>query len=492
MQGSQKTSLTKNQRVLLTLLCGAAFLIVLDTATVVTALPSIQSDLGFSAGGVQWVVTGYSLTFGGLMMLCGRLADRFGGRRMFLIGMTAFIVTSWFCGFAWSSEVLVVSRFAQGAAAALTMPAALSVIMANFPEGGQRNKALGVWSTVGGLGGISGAVVGGPLTDGPGWSWIFYMNIPLALLVVVLSFRFLAADRGKAGGGSFDLSGAATITSSLFLLVWAMSNVPESGWLHPTTLGMLGGSIVLFALFLAVEKRAAYPLVPLRLFRNGTLSGGNVALFLAGMLQGTWFIVTLMAQGVHGFSATQFGLIMVVPAGASIVGAMLGQKVTTAFGTKRVVIVSTLLTALAVIPLLSVTADEFNLWIVLSGAVVMGLVFGVAMVSTSIAALTGVDEADNGIASGIEESTFMIGSPVGIAIAASVAAWVTTTIAPASATQGEALIQGHRTALVVLVAIGLLAPLLSWILMRRDTSSSSGESGPSEPKETTLVGPSGE
>lgn len=458
--------LASRQWAILMSLCGMAFCVVLDTSTVVTALPSIREDLGFSATGLHWVITGYALAFGGLMLLAGRLADYFGGRRTFLVGVAMFTAASLLCGLAWTPEVLVAARFAQGATGALVLPSALSIIMKVFEEGPRRNKALALWSSVGGLGGIVGFIVGGPLTDGPGWPWIFYMNVPIAVAVWFASLRLIGPDAPIERRGAFDFTGAATATGGLMLLVWSFSEIPNKGWGHPHTLLGVLGVVVAAAVFTAAETRSKSPLVPFRLFRNSTLSSGNIALFLAGFAQqGLWLVLSLHLQGVHGLSAVQFSALMLVPAAVGFGGVVVAQRLTLRFSIRSLVTVSMLGVGLAALPLTAISAEDASLPLIVVSVAVLGVFFGIAMVTCSIAALSGVDESDHGIASGVEESTYMIGGPLGVAAASTIIAWIAAG-APQALTAAEAAAAGHRWAIGVLAGAALLSPLITLPLMR--------------------------
>ncbi|HWD81950.1 MAG TPA: MFS transporter, partial [Kribbella sp.] len=257
----------------LALLCLTGFMIILDASIVLVAIPSIERELTFSIGGVQWVPSGYALMFGGLLLLGGRISDLLGRRRVFITGLLLFAGSSLLCGLAWNGDALVLARGLQGAAAAVLAPSALSIVMTTFPSGPDRNKALGIWGATSGVGGTAGSLIGGPVTDGLGWQWIFFINVPVCLLVVVLAPVLLLDSRGPGRRG-FDVAGAVTVTAALIVLVYAVIEAPESPWLQTVLLVLL--SAVLFALFVAVEKRSSAPLVPLRLFRSHALVGGNL------------------------------------------------------------------------------------------------------------------------------------------------------------------------------------------------------------------------
>src|SRR4051794_20551545 len=259
----------------LALLCTAFFMVILDSAIVLVALPSIDADLAFSAGSLQWVLSAYLLSFGGLLLLGGRAADLLGRRRMFLVGTGLFALASLGAGLAGSTEALLTARVVQGVAAAIMTPTALSIVMTTFPEGVERNKALAIWGSTGAIGGTAAWLIGGPITDGLGWEWIFFINVPVAATVAVLSPALLRESRAAVEKRRFDVAGAVTITAALVALVYAVVEAPDTGWGDPRTLGLLALAAVLTAAFLAIESRSAAPLAPLGVFRSRSLVGGN-------------------------------------------------------------------------------------------------------------------------------------------------------------------------------------------------------------------------
>ena len=259
-------------------------MVILDSAIVVVALPSIDADLAFSAGDLQWVLSAYLLSFGGLLLLGGRAADLLGRRRMFIVGTGLFALASLGAGLAGTSEALLAARAVQGVAAAIMTPTALSIVMTTFPEGAERNKALGIWGSTGAIGGTAAWLVGGPITDGLGWEWIFFINVPVAAVVAALSPVLLRESRGAAGQRRFDAAGAVTITAALVALVYAVVEAPDAGWADGQTLGLLALAAVLTAVFAGIESRSAAPLAPLGVFRSRSLVGGNLVLFALGTM----------------------------------------------------------------------------------------------------------------------------------------------------------------------------------------------------------------
>src|SRR5262247_2041063 len=310
----------------LALLCGAFFMVILDAAIVTVALPSIEDELGFSAQGLQWVVSAYALTFAGLLLLGGRAADLLGRRRVFMVGDVLFTLASLLCGLAWSDEALIGARAFQGVGAAVMTPTALSNIMTTFEEGAERNKALGIWGALGGIGATTAWLIGGPIVDGLGWEWIFFINIPVGLAALVLSPLLLRESRGSLTRRSYDPAGALTITGALVLLVYAVIQAPHVGWGSPRTILLFTGSALLFAVFAVIESRHRAPLVPLRIFRSRTLAAADALTVLIGAVAvGMPVVLTLYAQRVLGYSAVKFGVSTVVLAVAVTAGAIAGQ-----------------------------------------------------------------------------------------------------------------------------------------------------------------------
>ena len=406
----------------LALLCTAFFMVILDSSIVVVALPSIDADLGFSAGDLQWVLSAYLLSFGGLLLLGGRAADLLGRRRLFMVGTALFALASLACGLAGSVALLIAARVVQGVAAAIMTPTALSIVTTTFAEGAERNKALGIWAAIGGIGATAAWLVGGPITEGLGWEWIFFLNIPVALAVVALSPALLHESRDLARGRRFDLAGALTITAALVALVYAVVEAPETGWGDRQTLGLFGISAALIALFAWIESRSPAPLAPLRVFRSRALVGGNLVLFALGMLAfGMPFTLTQYAQEVLDYSPLQFGLASVVMPVTAALGSITGQALATKGDLRPIAAAGMVLTALGCLSLSQVRVDGSYLGDIFFGLLLFGPGLGAAYVAASIASLAGVAESDAGLASGLNNSSFQIGGAVGVAILSTVA-----------------------------------------------------------------------
>jgi EmrB/QacA subfamily drug resistance transporter len=445
----------------LALLCTAFFMVILDSAIVVVALPSIDADLAFSAGDLQWVLSAYLLSFGGLLLLGGRAADLLGRRRMFILGSGLFALASLGAGLAATSAALLSARAVQGVAAAIMTPTALSIVMTTFPEGAERNRALGIWGSTGALGGTAAWLVGGPITDGLGWEWIFFINVPVAGLVAVLSPLLLRESRAAAAKRRFDIAGAVTITTALVALVYAVVEAPETGWGSGRTLGLLALAAVLTAVFAGIEARSAAPLAPLGVFRSRSLVGGNLVLFTLGtMAFGVPFILTQYAQEVLGWSAIQFGLASLVMPLTAMIGTATAQAVATRGGVRRVAVGAMALTGLGSLLLTQVSVDGSYLGDLLIALLLLGPGIGAAYVAGSIASLTGVAETEAGLASGLNNAAFQIGGAVGVAIL--------STVAVSGAHDPDhlaALTNGYRSAFAVAIAVAALGLVAAGLLL---------------------------
>jgi EmrB/QacA subfamily drug resistance transporter len=451
----------------LALLCTAFFMAMLDSSIVLVALPSIDADLAFSTADLQWVMSAYMLSFGGLLLLGGRAADLLGQRRMFTLGVSLFGIASLGAGTATSTTMLIGTRAIQGVAAALMTPAAQSILMNTFREGAERNKALGFWTSTGAIGGTAGWLIGGPLTDGLGWEWIFFLNVPIAAAVAALSPALLGEHRAPAERRRFDLAGAVTITAGLTAVVYAVAEAPAVGWGSAQTLGLLVLGALLVAAFAAVESRSAAPLAPLRVFRSRALVGGNLVLLALGMMAfGMPFILTQYAQDVLGWSPVQFGLGFVVGPILVAVGSGAGQSLATKGGVWRVAAAGMALTGLGCLLLTGVAVDG-DYFGILFPLLAFGLGLGFAYVSGSIASLAGVAESEAGLASGLNNASFQIGGATGVAILSSVAA------AGAGPRDLAGLTAGFQSAFAVAIAFAVVGLVSAVLLLRGRTAASS-------------------
>src|SRR5438067_12366793 len=328
----------------------AQFMVVLDVAIVNVALPSIKTDLHFTQESLQWVVTGYAILFGGVLLLGGRLADIFGRRRLFIVGIALFTVMSLLDGLAWSEGSLILFRSLQGLGAALLSPAALSILTTTFKEGRERNAALGIWGAASGGGGAAGVLLGGALTSALSWSWIFFINVPVGLLVIGLSPWLLGESRAELAHRNFDFAGAASITSGLMVLVYAMTRATQHGWATTETIGLLAGAAALIATFFVIEARSKAPLLPLRIFRLRTLTGSNVSgLLMGGAIFSQFFLLTLYMQQVLHYSAIKTGVAYIGLTLTIIVFSAASQALVTRIGVRRVLPVGLALSTVALV-----------------------------------------------------------------------------------------------------------------------------------------------
>jgi EmrB/QacA subfamily drug resistance transporter len=450
----------------LALLCGAFLMVILDAAIVIVALPSIQADLGFTEQGLQWVLSAYALAFAGLLLLGGRAADLLGRRRVLMVGIALFTAASLICGLAWSPAALLIARVVQGVGAAIMTPTALSIISTTFPEGSERNKALGVWSMTGGLGATAAWLIGGPLVDGPGWEWIFFINIPLGLAGLALSPLLLHESRADLSRRSYDPVGALTITGALVLLVYAVVEAPDVGWGDARTMVLLAGSAALLVGFALIESRHPAPLVPLRLLRSRTLVGANLVMLLFGTVAfGVPFVLTLYAQQVLGYSAVEFGLGTAVFTVMAAVGSIVSQAVVLRVGFRTVAATGMVLLAAGALAFTQVSVGGSYVGDMLLGLIVYGAGIGPAFVTATVAALAGVEEHDSGLASGLSNTAFQIGAALGVAIVTTVSVTHSQEVLAAKhgANPVVALNEGFQSAFlacVVLAGIGLALALL--------------------------------
>ncbi|GEL98685.1 MFS transporter [Cellulomonas terrae] len=382
----------------------AFFVVVLDSTIVYVALPSIADELAFAPGDVQWVLSAYLVTFGGLLLFGGRVADLLGRRRVFLLGIAIFTAASVVCGSAVEPSVLVGARVLQGAGAAIMAPTALSLVLATFEPGPERNRALGIWGGIGGVGGTAGLLLGGPITQLWGWQWIFLVNLPVGALLLAASRSLLPKDTGRPDGPrSFDLAGALTVTASLVLLVLAIT---EASWAALVVAGLL------MAAFVLVERRAVAPLVPWRVVRSRRLVAGNVLLLVAGMCVDGVLLVLALGADESRTSPVQFGLTTAALTGASVLGSFAGQAVVTRVGVRAVAVAGTVLLAVGCVALTTPAP--------VVGLVVFGAGLGAAFVSAQIAAVSGVAVADAGLAAGFADTSFAIGGALGVAVLSTV------------------------------------------------------------------------
>ena len=453
----------------LALLCGAFFMVILDANIVVVALPSIEADLGLSEQGLQWVISVYALTFAGLLLLGGRAADLLGRRRVFMVGLLFFTAASLLCGLAWSPGALIGARALQGIGAAIMTPTALSIVSTTF-EGPERNKALAIWGLLGAFGATAGYLIGGPLVDGPGWEWIFFINVPVGLIALALCPVLLRESRAPAATRSYDPGGALSITGALVLLVYALVEAPDAGWGSPQTILLFAGAAALVAIFAAIESRHPAPLLPLRLLRSRTLVGANLVMLLFGAVGfGMPFIVTLYAQQVLGYSALEFGVSFVVTPVAAAVGMMVAQAAIVKLGFRPVAATGMALLGAGSLLLTQASVGGSYFGDIFIGILIFGAGIGPVFATATIAALAGVGEREAGLASGLSNTAFQLGGALGVAIVSTVA--VSRSADYLAANEGASplavLTEGFQSAFVACAVVAGVGVALALLLLGR-------------------------
>jgi EmrB/QacA subfamily drug resistance transporter len=461
--------LSKDPRWLaLYVLCAGVLMIVLDTTIVNVALPSIRTDLGFSETALVWVVNAYMLTFGGFLLLGGRLGDLFGQRRLFLLGITLFTIASVACGLANTQALLIAARAVQGLGGAVVSAVALSLIMNLFTEPAERAKAMGVYGFVCAGGGSIGVLLGGLLTDALSWHWIFLVNLPIGAVVYALCIALLPNAPGQSHGEALDVAGAVTVTTSLMLAVYAIVNGNAVGWTSPQTIGLLGAAAVLFALFLTIESRVRSPLMPLALLRLRNVATANVVGVLWAAAMFAWFFISaLYMQLVLGYSAMQVGLAF-LPANLIMAAFSLGlsAKIVMRFGIRLPLAAGMLLAAAGLALFARSPADGSFLVHVLPGMILLGLGAGVALNPLLLAAMSDVAAGESGLASGIVNTSFMMGGALGLAVLASLAVARTDGLLGAGASAPAALTGGYQLAFFIGATFAALAALVGALLLR--------------------------
>jgi EmrB/QacA subfamily drug resistance transporter len=448
----------------LALLCVANFLVILDAQIVILALPSIQQDLDIAAGAAQWVMSAYLITFGGFLLLGGRMGDLLGRRRVFLAGTAMFGVTSLVCGSAWTPEVLVAGRVVQGLSAAMMAPTALAILMTTFEEGAARNRALACWGGTGAVGATAALLIGGVLTGGLGWEWIFFINIPVAVLLLALGPRLLGESRSQGNSRGLDAAGAIAVTVALGLLACAIVMAPDAGWTSPTTIGLFIGAGIGAAAFIVVEDRSTAPLIPLPVFRSRNLIGGNVVMLLTGM--GAWGVsvmASMYGQLVLGYSPFQFGVATVALTAMALVGSYAAQALVTRFGANVVAAWAAVLLGAGALQLSGVSADGTYFRDLFVGLLIFGFGLGAGTVAASVAALTGVAETEAGVASGTNTACFQLGGALGAAIVTTVA------LTSATDTGAAAMTDGLRTGFRACAVFAVIALVFAIGLLRRSS-----------------------
>jgi EmrB/QacA subfamily drug resistance transporter len=465
----------------LILLAAAQFVVVLDASIVNVALPTIGKALDFSDENLPWIVNAYVLTFGGFLLLGGRTADLLGRRRVFMAGLMLVAVASLAAGFAATEAQLIAARAAQGLGAAIISPAALSIVTTIFRDGAERNKALGVWGAVAGAGGAAGVLLGGILTDGLGWEWVLWVNVPVSLIAFFLAPRLIAESRASDEARAFDVAGAVTITAALSLLVYAVIDASEAGWGSTKTLGLIALAVVLFAAFVAIELRSRKPLVPFSIFRIRTLTGANVVGILVGAsLFSMFFFISLYMQQVLGYSAIHAGLSYLPLAVTISLAAGVASQLVTTLGYKTVLAAGLLFIVAGLLWFSRVSVGGGFTTDILGPSLLAAIGLGFSFVTTTIAAVSGVEEEESGLASGLINTSQQVGGALGLAVLSSLATTHTKDLLGSGSGLKHALTDGFQTAFLGGAAIAALGFVLTLVLIKGSDSRAHVEIGKAE------------
>jgi EmrB/QacA subfamily drug resistance transporter len=457
---------------LLALLAASQFVVVLDASITNVALPSIGRDLGLSQDALSWVVNAYTLTFGGFLLLGGRLADLLGRRRIYVAGLVLFAVASFVGGFAQSEATLVAARAVQGLGAALLSPAALSILTATFREGAERNRALGVWGAVAGSGGAAGVLLGGILTEYLSWRWVLFVNVPIAAAAIALAPRLVPESRSTREREGFDVAGAVTVTAGLAVLIYALVDANAAGWGSTQTIVLLALAAALLVAFVVIERRTAAPLVPFDVFSSRTRTGAYATGLLVGAsLFSMFFFISLYMQQVLGWDALKAGLAYLPLALTIIVSAGIASQLVTRIGFKPVVIAGLLFVAAGLFLFARISADGSFGGDVLIPSLLAAIGLGFSFVPVTIGGTTGIPPDEAGLASGLINAGQQIGGALGLAILAAVATTRTDAVATGPGPPGpEALTEGFQAAFLGGAIFALIGVVLAAVLIRSQDS----------------------
>jgi EmrB/QacA subfamily drug resistance transporter len=474
-----------NRWLVLVLVCLAQFMVVLDATITNVALPSIQEDLNFSQGSLQWVINAYTLVFGGFLLLGGRAGDLFGRKRIFLAGVVIFTAASLANGLSQSGGMLIAFRALQGLGAALVSPAALSIITTTFAEGEDRAKALGVWSAIAAGGAAFGLLLGGILTDLFSWEWIFFVNVPIGIAAFVLSMRWVPESVAPDRPDTVDLPGAISVTAGLMVLVFALVKAQDYGWGSARTLGLGAVAVALLAAFVFIESRSKAPLIRLGIFRSRNISGANaVMLLVIGGMYAFFFLVSLYVQQVLGYSPLEAGLAFLPFTVGIIIGAGVSQPIAKRIPVHFIALIGIGLAILGLVILRGAGVDGTYLGNLLPGIIPMSIGMGMTFLPLTLVATTGVSASDAGLASGLFNTSQQVGGALGLAVLSTIAATHTTSVldglsgAPTPQQQVEAVVEGFHFA--YLGGIGLLvlgAIVLVSVLRTRDMAAVAAAEG---------------
>jgi EmrB/QacA subfamily drug resistance transporter len=463
----------RNHWLILVLLAAAQLMVVLDSSVVNVALPAIQNTFTLTSSGLQWIVTAYTLTFGGFLLFGGRAADLFGRKRMFLIGITLFTIASLIDGLSQSGSMLIVLRAVQGLAAALMSPAALSIVLVTYREGHERNTALSIWGSVGAGGAAIGVLLGGILTQYLNWRWNFFINIPIGIFIFIAAWRLLPTHESEEKNASLDLPGAVSVTGAALLLVSGIAEAPTNGWGSLATWAYFVGSAILLAFFIFNERRAKHPLVPLGIFKNRNLTGANLVLFpVVASMFSTFFFGSLYLQNVLHFDPVKTGFSFLVTPVVIALTAINVPRLVKRIGFKPIIVAGPLFIAASLLYLTHVPVDGSYFTHVLPALILLGLGAGMSFVSGTIAATSGVKPNESGLASGLLNTSQQIGGSLGLAVLTGVAtsaaaSYITNlTTKPTALTVLEAEVAGMHAAFLVGACIALAASLIAFFVIK--------------------------
>ncbi len=455
------------------LLCVAQFVVVLDASIVNVALPTIGEALDFSEGNLPWVVNAYVLTFGGFLLLGGRLADLLGRRRVFMGGLVLFAIASLAGGLATNSGQLIAARAVQGLGAAILSPAALSIVATTFRDGAERNKALGIWGAVAGSGGAAGVLLGGVLTEYLGWEWVLWVNVPIGIAAAAIAPSLIAETRSEDEVRHFDVAGATTITLSLSALVFGLLDAESAGWGSAQTIGTLVASALLLAAFVVIERRSRAPLVPFSIFRVRTITGANVVGILVGAsLFSMFFFISLYMQQVLGYSPIKAGLSYLPLAVSIILSAGIASQLVTKVGFKPILATGMGLIAVGLIWFSQISVDGTFLSDILGPSLLAAVGLGFAFVPVTIAAVSGIEDREQGLASGLINTSQQVGGALGLAILAAVANGII-----GSSHDPAKLVEGFQSAFAVGAGFATLGLIATLVLIRSSDSRAHVELG---------------
>ena len=461
---------TVHKGAILAILALAQFMVVLDASIVNVALPAIMKSLNFSPENLQWIVTAYTLSFGGFLLFGGRAADLFGRRKVFLIGLVGFTIASMFVGLAQNEVMMIVGRAIQGLGAAFMSPAALSIVLTEFKEGSERNKALGVWSAVAAGGAAAGLLLGGFLTQYFGWEWDFFINVPVGITLAILAYKYVPLHKSTADHNHLDLPGAVLVTGGLMTLVYAISKAPTWGWDSATTIWSLIGAVALLAAFVVNESRSKHPLMPLSIFKIRNLSGANLAqLPVTAAMFSMFFFISLYAQEILKFTPLETGLAFLP---FTVVIALVSTNISRFFGKlgyKPFMVAGPIFIAIALFFLSHITVDGNYFTQVLPGIALLAFGASMCFVSITVAATSGVPQHESGLASGLLNTAQQIGGALGLAILSGVAATTTTNVLGNGTAQTiqQATVDGFSTALFVGGFFAIGASLIALIVIKQ-------------------------